>query len=147
MVPTKEIVSLAYIIHPGETETSREIGGKAAALAALHTVSLPIPSWFVVSPVAFTESLLDAQRYALEDACDRSDSATVEAILATVQPNTRGMAELAEALAQLCPNGEHVAVRSSALDEDGMQHSFAGQLDTFLFVSPEQVADRVVAVW
>src|SRR5713226_9008425 len=147
MTYTKESGPLAYIIRPGKTEESRELGGKAAALAALHTASLPIPPWFVVSPAAFTASLSDAQRYALEDACARSDSTTVEAILATVQLDARVSAELAGELIRLCPNEEQVAVRSSALDEDGAQYSFAGQLDTFLFVPPEHVAARVVSVW
>ncbi len=147
MTYTKESGPLAYLIRPGETEKSRELGGKAAALAALHTASLPIPPWFVVSPTAFTASLSDSQRYALENACARSDSATVEAILATVQLDARVSAELAGELTRLCPNEEQVAVRSSALDEDGAQYSFAGQLDTFLFVPPEHVAARVVAVW
>ncbi len=138
---------MTYIIRAGETEGRRELGGKAAALAALHTVGLPIPQWFVVSPDAFTVSLSNAQRSALEDACARSDSATIEAIFATVQLDVRVSAELTGALARLCPNGEHVAVRSSALDEDGAQCSFAGQLDTFLFVPPEHVAARVVAAW
>src|SRR5690606_37999037 len=39
------------------------------------------------------------------------------------------------------------AVRSSAVDEDGTQHSFAGQLESFLFVPAEQVIRRVADVW
>jgi len=39
------------------------------------------------------------------------------------------------------------AVRSSAMDEDGTSHSFAGQLDSYLNVPPHQVADRVRDVW
>src|SRR5262249_13409601 len=46
-----------------------------------------------------------------------------------------------------CPKGETVAVRSSASDEDGAQHSFAGQLDSFLFVPPGDVARKAAAVW
>jgi phosphohistidine swiveling domain-containing protein len=38
-------------------------------------------------------------------------------------------------------------VRSSASDEDSAQHSFAGQLDSFLFVRPEDVPEKVAAVW
>ena len=38
-------------------------------------------------------------------------------------------------------------MRSSASDEDGIQHSFAGQLDSFLFVPPEMVAEKAAAVW
>src|SRR5262249_57330662 len=55
--------------------------------------------------------------------------------------------ELLPALEELCADGATVAVRSSASDEDGAQHSFAGQLDSFLFVRKEDVAEKVAAVW
>src|SRR5207302_1791211 len=42
---------------------------------------------------------------------------------------------------------ELVAVRSSASDEDGVQHSFAGQLDSFLFVPAAEVPEKIAAVW
>lgn len=40
-----------------------------------------------------------------------------------------------------------LAVRSSAADEDGTGHSFAGQLDSFLNVPCAEVAVRVADVW
>lgn len=55
--------------------------------------------------------------------------------------------EVAAALRQLAPNGELVAVRSSAAGEDGVEHSYAGQLESYLFVRPEEVAARVRDVW
>jgi pyruvate,water dikinase len=39
------------------------------------------------------------------------------------------------------------AVRSSAVDEDGATHSFAGQLESFLNVSRDEVLDKVRLVW
>ena len=38
-------------------------------------------------------------------------------------------------------------VRSSAMDEDGRQHSFAGQLDSFLFVSAQELGKKIADVW
>jgi len=43
--------------------------------------------------------------------------------------------------------GPTEAVRSSALEEDMIQHSFAGQLESFLFVSPSDVPHKVAEVW
>ena len=40
-----------------------------------------------------------------------------------------------------------VAVRSSAREEDGAAHSFAGQFDSFLDVSPHDIAQNVARVW
>jgi pyruvate,water dikinase len=54
--------------------------------------------------------------------------------------------ECNRALAAICRGGERVAVRSSAFDEDGNAHSFAGQFESFLFVAPEDVPEKVAAV-
>lgn len=40
-----------------------------------------------------------------------------------------------------------VAVRSPAVEEDRAEHAFAGQLRSFLFVSPEDVGAKVAVVW
>lgn len=39
------------------------------------------------------------------------------------------------------------AVRSSAVDEDGKQHSFAGQFETFLHVPSSQIEEKIKGVW
>jgi pyruvate,water dikinase len=44
-------------------------------------------------------------------------------------------------------DASHYAVRSSATLEDGAQASFAGQLDSFLYVPPEQIAARIRDCW
>ncbi len=43
--------------------------------------------------------------------------------------------------------GKYFAVRSSARDEDGLEHSFAGQYDTFLFVEVDWVEEKIRQVW
>ncbi len=54
--------------------------------------------------------------------------------------------QIANATRRLCPDGALVAVRSSSLEEDGEQSSFAGQLDSFLNVAGRDVAARVADV-
>jgi pyruvate,water dikinase len=123
---------MKYIVHDQEADTAAPLGGKARALAALREADLPIPAWFAVLPQAFSDSLTpEEQRPAL----------------ANLHPSADVCAELTSALAVLCPDGAPVAVRSSASDEDGAQHSFAGQLDSFLFVSPDEVPGKVADVW
>ncbi|MFT5633355.1 MAG: phosphohistidine swiveling domain-containing protein [Rubritalea sp.] len=39
------------------------------------------------------------------------------------------------------------AVRSSALEEDGAEHSFAGQFDSFLYVAKEELLEKIAAVF
>lgn len=109
----------------------------------LHHTDLPIPAWFVLSPDAFETCLSDIRRRQLakvggRELSDWLDNLTLSASI---------QAELDQALVDLCPDRSPVAVRSSALDEDGRHHSFAGQLDSFLNVPHTEVADKVVAVW
>jgi phosphohistidine swiveling domain-containing protein len=51
--------------------------------------------------------------------------------------------DLDRALRDLSPDGRPVAVRSSAVDEDGQENSFAGQLESFLNVLPADLAARI----
>jgi rifampicin phosphotransferase len=101
------------------TGTAREIGGKAASLAALAASGVSIPAWFAIrSP----DSALGAPPVGLD-------------------------AELLDAVRTLAPNGSRLAVRSSAAEEDSVEHSFAGQYDSYLYVPPGDVAARVRDVW
>jgi pyruvate,water dikinase len=108
------------VIRSSEDARPDDLGAKGWSLASAERAGIPVPPWFAVSPHACSGDLAISPALA---------------------------AELRAALAQLCPRGERVAVRSSAVDEDGEQLSFAGQLESYLFVAPEEVADRVADVW
>lgn len=111
-------------------------GGKAAALARLSRAGLPVPPWFVVDPQAFEDSLAGP----LPE--DEAGVADVMATLALSEPVRQALeARLAEA------GDVRWAVRSSARDEDGARHSFAGQLESWLNVPGHEVARRVADVW
>jgi pyruvate,water dikinase len=135
-----------YVLWTEQTGASGDLGGKARALADLEQAQLPIPAWFVLTPAAFYASLTTLQRQPIEQG-DLRTAATVIRGEIRLDPDVQHA--LSSALAELCPDGEPVAVRSSAGDEDGSLHSFAGQFDSFLFVpgSVEAVAERVASVW
>jgi len=105
--------------HSDDFPADARLGGKAGALARLGSAGLPIPEWFVVAPAAYADGEVGPE-------------------LAT---------EIMAAARAVAPGAEFFAVRSSALDEDGTEHSFAGQLDSFLFVPLERIAEKVAAVW
>jgi phosphohistidine swiveling domain-containing protein len=131
---------MRYILHPGEPGAPDRLGGKAAALASLRWCGPHIPAWFVLTPEAFDASLGESQHRFLTAEPTPGRLAGL-----TLGPEPRR--ELAEALSRLCPNGEPVAVRSSAAEEDGDQRSFAGQFESFLFVHPSEVPQMAAAVW
>ncbi|MCB9099401.1 MAG: phosphoenolpyruvate synthase [Anaerolineales bacterium] len=135
---------MLFIIYAEHAKPDSKLGGKARHLAALQDTDIAVPAWFVVSVDAFTACLSDTQRRRLSQAIHDPDPLSRFDRL-TLPAHIR--AELAHALADLCPDGAPVAVRSSALDEDGTRHSFAGQLDSFLNVPHAEVADKVIDVW
>lgn len=120
------------------------IGGKAKALGVLTQANLPIPRWFVILPDALWHNVTEAQWTALQTTTDGPE---IQALIRSIAFSDGFQAELNQYLGMLCPQGEHVAVRSSAQDEDGAEHSFAGMLDSFLFVPPYEVAARITDIW
>jgi rifampicin phosphotransferase len=135
---------MRWILFPTDVARAAEMGGKARALAALPRAALPIPDWFVLTGGALNASLPEPARQKLTTA---TTAAEILGALEGVQPDLEVVAEINAALARLLPADGFVAVRSSASDEDGAEHSFAGQLESHLFVARERVAEKVAAVW
>ena len=97
------------------------VGNKAARLAELANAGFNVPPFFVVN----------------SSACSETDDESRRALRRQVE----------SALRRLCPDGAAVAVRSSSVEEDGSQCSFAGQFDSFLNVAHHAVCDHVAKVW
>jgi rifampicin phosphotransferase len=132
--------ALKFVVREGGLA---ELGGKALALSRLDQAGLPIPEWFAVSPAAFAASLTAEQAAAMAS----GDAVRLQAALQSLRPCDAALAEICAALGELGGASWRYAVRSSAADEDSAQHSFAGQLETFLFVSPDAVGAKVAEVW
>ncbi|MEU6370039.1 phosphoenolpyruvate synthase [Streptomyces sp. NPDC046931] len=129
-------------------------GGKGRNLYALTESGFQVPRWSVLGLDVFGEfcrgSGLDEHlghlladgwagraRQIAEDIARRIEAAPLDERLAA-----------AIALAYRQAGGGLVAVRSSGPDEDGSQHSFAGQYDSFLNVSgPDEVIAHVRRCW
>jgi len=132
-------------LNGNEKSTNKDqFGGKAGALAELSVAGFNVPPGFVIAPQIFYQNLTRQQRTALEAA---SGDEAFQDILANLKLKLKFQKQLQAALKKLSANGERFAVRSSAADEDSAQHSFAGQLESFLFVSAGDVPRRVLDVW
>ncbi len=133
-----------WILTAADARASSEAGGKARALAQAERAGLPVPPWFVLSSAALRASLAPDARRLLETT---ADPGALAALIdgARLEPSIE--AALRAAVRALCPDGGPLAVRSSASDEDGAEHSFAGQLESFLNVDPADVPGKVRAVW
>ncbi|MCX2930668.1 PEP-utilizing enzyme [Mycobacterium sp. CVI_P3] len=132
------------------------VGGKGAGLSRLIAAGFHVPPGFVVTTAAFraTTSALEQQVATIVGLADSPESDAraseqIETLLASSGMSAEISAEIREAYLHL-GSGENipVAVRSSAVAEDTADASFAGQQDTYLWVTgAEQVVEHVIACW
>jgi rifampicin phosphotransferase len=139
-----------YILTPAEAASSPHAGGKARALALAMRGGLPVPPWVVLAASAFDASAV-AGGIAADTVPDYFlrviERGAAPELLGTLDLASEALCELTAVLEQLCADGALLAVRSSASDEDGPEHSFAGQLESFLAVPAVDVPARVRDVW
>ncbi|WP_115865108.1 phosphoenolpyruvate synthase [Halorussus litoreus] len=133
------------------------VGGKGASLGELTGAGLPVPPGFVVSAGTYRSFIEDT---GIEDELfeavdvDADDSAALaeaqshaeELILDTEMP-THIRQEIYDSYDDLGGGEAFVAVRSSATAEDLPDASFAGQQETFLNVTREDLVERVKQCW
>jgi pyruvate,water dikinase len=132
-------------------------GGKGASLSRMAAAALPVPPGFVIAASAFQDFLRSCGGLALIERItanlDVDDARAVEDAADTIRRMIMST-PLPVALANdiLAAHGalEHrdvVAVRSSAVSEDGVTASFAGQQESYLNVRGDAVLDRVRECW
>ena len=145
------MTSAELLVKPGSTKSfaKREAGGKGFNLYLMTSRGLPVPDWVVLPKRAW-------ERFAQESGfVQRLDQLTVDLkagqktpllvsqeveklILGSeLTPSLRAWIESAYACAK---PWKLFSIRSSAADEDGGSHSFAGQLSSFLYVEGLQEA-------
>lgn len=117
-----------YIEHPS-------IGGKAKNLLRLNQLGMNVPKWAVLPADFLAEVFKDVS--AIERTQDILQAIDRYVFPAVVQTE----------LNHLFADSVYLAVRSSALDEDGRQHSFAGQFESYLYVKKEDILNRIKDVW
>ena len=138
-------------LHDGGLQRDN-VGGKGASLSAMIDAGFPVPDGFCITAEGyrrFVEGALGSEIGSILDGLDTSDRAAVSAAsnriveligAATVPRDLRD--EIVAGYETLCERlGEHCAVRSSAISEDGSAASFAGLYETYLNVKG---ADKVL---
>lgn len=113
------------------------LGGKAATLVCLAQANFPVLPGVVLSPQAFWDSL---------SLCN-GDALTLGNYRLPTRLAPLVIAEVKQCLESLGTLEQRWAVRSSALAEDGTQHSYAGQLETVLGVEFAELESAILKVW
>ena len=133
-------------------------GGKGASLSRMASAGLPVPPGFVVIAGAFHDFLescgADVLIAQLTNDLNVDDRNAVEGAAGRIQEriiSTSLPTHLAEAIRtahEKLERGSLVAVRSSAVSEDGLTASFAGQQESYLnVVGSDAVLERVRECW
>ncbi len=145
-----------------ETPVHERLGGKCTSLAIMTSVGAPVPPGFAITTDAFdavmNQTTLREHILRVLDGLDVDDTAEVERRAAhvreliltqTVPDDVRHETIAAyDALMQLCGGEVPVAVRSSATAEDLPDASFAGQQDTYLWITGQKdVLQKVRECW
>jgi pyruvate,water dikinase len=134
-----------------------DVGGKGASLGELAGAGLPVPPAFVVTAGTYRsfieetgidEALFDAVDVDPDDsaALAEAQARAEELILDTEMPDELRK-EIVATYGNLDDGEAFVAVRSSATAEDLPDASFAGQQETFLNVTEEDLVERVQECW
>lgn len=118
-----------------ETALRKNIGGKARNLYHLKEMGLQVPKWAVIPQEEFCSILLPVAQ-------PDEYKQVIDFIRSYAIPSS-----FMEKLLSHFPNQTFFAVRSSAIDEDGAEFSFAGQFESYLFVTKENLAEKIKAVW
>jgi len=132
------------------------VGGKAASLGEMTGADLPVPPAFVVTADTYRafieetgidEELFDAVDVDADDSADLAGAADHAKELIEGTPIPQDIREEIMAAYERIGDEASVAVRSSATAEDLPDASFAGQQETFLNVTGEDLLDRVRECW
>lgn len=111
------------------------IGGKARNLYFIKELGLRVPKWLVIPQ----EELLNILPITLDWNSTKNIHDFIDSFIVPKEFIDSVTAEFKE--------DTFWAVRSSAIDEDGSDFSFAGQFESYLFVNRENLAESIKKVW
>lgn len=147
-------MSLVYPIDADLRPPLSEVGCKASSLARMHAAGMPVPEAVVVTVEAMRLFLSHNRLLTSPDQTIEPDNSAGiqhfrDGVLSGEIPER--LRTLVSAEAQrigLGAPGQAIAVRSSAIDEDGEALSFAGQYESRLNVrTPTELFEAIRACW
>lgn len=137
-------------------DDSNLAGGKGASLGEMTQAGIPVPPGFVILSTAFDKFLhetdLTQEIGAILETVDHKAIHTVE----DASEKIRGLIESREIPKDIAEeiekefkklDSKFVAVRSSATAEDGSEHAWAGQLESFLNTTEETLLENIRKCW
>src|SRR3989344_3252063 len=125
-----------YIISYKDTTKAGNIGGKARNLKVLGLGGFTVPEWICLSEEYFLDTV--------GKNLNGSDSITdIHSCIKSFEFPVEHL----NIINTTVPEATFYAVRSSVADEDGSEFSFAGQFSSYLYVTKNELADKIKEVW
>ncbi len=127
-------------------------GGKGASLGEMTNAKIPVPGGFVITSQSFEfflsendltqeiESILKKVNHKEMESVERASEEIKELVLGAKIPKEM-QKEIKINFLKL--KAKFVAVRSSATAEDGAEHAWAGQLDSFLNTTAKTLEENI----
>lgn len=147
---------MVYVIDLNQQDLILEkAGGKALNLAKMAQSGFDVPPAFIISVDAYDSFIkhelegkisrvLDSIDFNHEDSIS-SGCASIKDLIKEKELPSHLHSEITNKINTL-PEG-YYAVRSSAVAEDLADASFAGQLDSYLYITKEDILEKVVDCW
>jgi pyruvate,water dikinase len=131
-------------------------GGKGASLGEMTNAGIPVPPGFVVLSTTFDKfievSKLDKKIDVILKKVKADKNETVESASEEIRELIMGMAVSSEIISEIESEfkklgAKYIAVRSSATAEDGAEHAWAGQLESYLNTTENDLFEKVKKCW
>ena len=119
---------------------SEEIGGKAKNLFHLKELGMNVPKWMVIPQ----ESLLTLIP---DNLITKKDNKQITEYIENLWLGEAFHIEVKNYFNFSENPNLYFAVRSSAIDEDGSEFSFAGQFESYLYVTYADLEEKIKQVW
>ncbi|MEI6499191.1 MAG: PEP/pyruvate-binding domain-containing protein [bacterium] len=134
---------------------SKIAGGKGASLGEMMSNGFSVPDGFVVLSTVFEKNILDKNESKINETLSKIDYKDSESILSASEKiqNMIMRYNFSSDLVEDINNNfqsldaEFVAVRSSATAEDGVDTSWAGELESYLNTTEENLLQNIKRCW
>jgi rifampicin phosphotransferase len=123
-----------YTSHQGVEALKFNIGGKARNLYHLKEIGLTVPDWIVIPHEELSALLINETKNATDE--------NIELFVKSIKLPEDFCKEITHQFS----SDVLFSVRSSAIDEDGSSFSFAGQFETELYVTAQELEKCILKV-
>jgi phosphohistidine swiveling domain-containing protein len=139
-----------------EDISRKQVGGKAWNLFHLMQQRISVPPWIVISTSVFNRLSRplkkDVEKHIMQiDFASQTQieqaSKQIRNLIIKIEPDKKFIINLDMILDQIFNSTTLFSIRSSVVDEDSSDNSFAGQMDSFLNIDRHDMINKIKEVW